>query len=678
MPIGKTAICAALLIAAGAALRLWGLGDTHPGIFVDEASSLYDAWALLHFGIDRNGHSWPVHFVAYGGGEQHILQPYLALPFIWAAGLDEVAFRLPVAISGAASLLLIWKIARNADSGRFALIALLFLALSTWHIMSVRWAVDTNMLPFVVLLSVYFLSRRDRNRFGVQAAAAATIALSVYAYATAWPFAPMFLAAAFAWLALNGVLTRRRFFALSAVALAVAAPMIAFLIVNRFDLDTIRILGATIPRYPGPARYEALALPFAGNWERIPSNIVNMSRLLMGYYDGNLAHALPGWGALPRFFIIAAIGGLGVALHRAIVRKDFGVHLLVALWFVLALAVAAVVEVNIRRMNLVWMPALYLAALGLSALRIPRAALCAAVAAFIALGGVFAYQYFRGYAALAADYYFPAGLKAAIDRAAASAGENETIYVSSRINQPYLHALVRTGAFPHRYLETRVVENPGAGFERVIAFGRFVFVSPFTDPDDFFYWEPDYEYLRIAGIDINAINHYILSVPQEAADDADDADEAAVANMLAADGFIVERHGAFAYAYRQDGAPGGAGAMRPDAPLVQGEPAARAEFDLHIQDGELVYYKQPCIPQDTRHGFFLHVFPESADSLPEARRRHGFDNLDFRFMHRGALYGHRCMARVALPDYAIAAIETGQIKPAWDGWNKLWTAELKF
>ena len=35
-------------------------GSIPPGIFVDEASSGYDAYALLHYGIDRNGFHNPV------------------------------------------------------------------------------------------------------------------------------------------------------------------------------------------------------------------------------------------------------------------------------------------------------------------------------------------------------------------------------------------------------------------------------------------------------------------------------------------------------------------------------------------------------------------------------------------------------------------------------------------
>ena len=672
IPSSKTAICAALLIAVGAALRLWAIGELPPGVNQDEASGLYDAWALLHYGIDRNGDSWPVHFVAWGSG-LNALYPYMAMPFIWIGGMDIVAYRLPMAISGIVSLWLMWRAAHNAAGPKFALIALLFLALNPWHIITNRWALESSVTPFCVLLSAYFLSRHDRHRFGVQALAVAALSLSVYAYGSAYVFAPAFLAAALAWLALNGALTPRRAIALSAIAAAVAAPMMAFLIVNLFDLDTIRVLGATIPRYPATARYEDAALLFNLSWERLFNNLRHLADLTLASPDPLFPYNLEALGA-PGYVTIIVAAGLGVVLHRAIARRDFGVHLLVAAWFVLALAVAAFASgVSARLLNSAWPLAIYLGAWGLASALRPRAALYAGAAAFIAISAMFISSYFREYEDRAA-HNFNKGLDAAISSAIESAGENELIYISQRINQPYIHALYAADASPHRYLETRVTDYPNAHFQGILAFDRFVFLSPFERGGA--RREHLYQHLRTAGVNIDGIERYIFNLSEY--------DE--IADAIDAERFIVERHGVFAHVYPKGGGIGGAGAIRLDAPLVQGEPAARAEFDLHLKDGELIYFKQPCDPYDTRKRFFLHIVPKNANDLMDEARRRGFDNLDFRFEEHGGLYGRQCLASVPLPEYGIAAIETGQTELTRDwparfwrkSWKKLWQAELKF
>ncbi len=74
--------------------------------------------------------------------------------------------------------------------------------------------------------------------------------------------------------------------------------------------------------------------------------------------------------------------------------------------------------------------------------------------------------------------------------------------------------------------------------------------------------------------------------------------------------------------------------------------------------------------------FFLHLRPVDINDLPSYRQEHGFDNLDFSFEQHGLLSGGRCLARVALPEYAIAAIRTGQYVPVADGSNQLWDGEI--
>ncbi len=107
---------------------------------------------------------------------------------------------------------------------------------------------------------------------------------------------------------------------------------------------------------------------------------------------------------------------------------------------------------------------------------------------------------------------------------------------------------------------------------------------------------------------------------------------------------------------------------------VSGEPLARSAFDVYMADGALVYAKEPCEQGDTAAKFFLHVFPERANDLPDARRGNGFDNLDFEFFLRGALFDGRCAARVPLPDYPVASIRTGQYA---GGVGEIWSAEFE-
>lgn len=104
-----------------------------------------------------------------------------------------------------------------------------------------------------------------------------------------------------------------------------------------------------------------------------------------------------------------------------------------------------------------------------------------------------------------------------------------------------------------------------------------------------------------------------------------------------------------------------------------GPVAISARFNVHIGQNALTYIKDSCTEADTAEKFFLHVTPKSENDLPAHRRRYGFNNLDFQFDSRGFRFADRCAARIALPEYPIAHIKTGQFAT---GKGRIWAGEI--
>ena len=107
-------------------------------------------------------------------------------------------------------------------------------------------------------------------------------------------------------------------------------------------------------------------------------------------------------------------------------------------------------------------------------------------------------------------------------------------------------------------------------------------------------------------------------------------------------------------------------------PAARTQPLVRRVFDVYLIDGALVYAKESCDWSDTEARFFLHLEPERVEDLPEGRRAHGFDNLDFTFFGSGGYFDGKCAARVPLPEYSIASVRTGQFGSA----GEIWRAEF--
>ena len=110
---------------------------------------------------------------------------------------------------------------------------------------------------------------------------------------------------------------------------------------------------------------------------------------------------------------------------------------------------------------------------------------------------------------------------------------------------------------------------------------------------------------------------------------------------------------------------------------VIGGEAARlssgADFEVYVHQDTLIYFKHPCAAADTRARFFLHIFPVDAADLPAASKGRGFENLDFDFERRGALFEKNCVALTPLPRYESERIRTGQYVI---GGGALWEANV--
>ena len=109
------------------------------------------------------------------------------------------------------------------------------------------------------------------------------------------------------------------------------------------------------------------------------------------------------------------------------------------------------------------------------------------------------------------------------------------------------------------------------------------------------------------------------------------------------------------------------------AALSASQPDTREFFDLYWQDNRLIYLRETCAAADTAAGFFLHILPADVADLPPERQAAGFANRDFAFDRRGGHFDGKCLAAIALPNYSVKEIRTGQYVP---GQGEVWAVEL--
>ena len=462
---------AALLLVLGALLRLWALGALPFGLNQDEASAGYEAFALLNSGMDRCGMRWPVLFIAWGSG-QNVLMSYLALPFVALFGLNEWAIRLPNAVSGCLTLLVFWRLARRAGGVRFGLLALGLLVVNPWHIMMSRWALESNQLPLALLTGVW-CTVLAREKPWALLGAAASFGLALYAYGTAFFFLPVYLICAVVWLRRD--LRPAPFCAALALFALLAFPIALCQMRNALGLPETRLLGLTLPRLT-EGRQAATSVFGGGGFPRSAvENLRGFLRILLRGGDGLPWNAMPFWRGGLLYFFGLPTAVLGI-FRSVLDRRNRCAEAPMRFALLSALLCACLIQCNVNRINMIWLPLIYFSALGcewLGALLrrwslIPLAGILACFFVFLA-----SYA-----AALGGDgnvNYFP-GLGGAI-RAAEATGA-ETVYITDKVNQPYIFALFYTQTPPETFARSAVYRNPEGAFRQVERFEGFEFRDP--------------------------------------------------------------------------------------------------------------------------------------------------------------------------------------------------------
>ena len=461
-------IAAGLLLALGVLLRLCALRALPYGLNQDEASAGYETFALLRAGMDRCGMRWPVLFIAWGSG-QNVLMSYLALPFVALFGLNEWTLRLPNAISGCLTLFVFWRLARRTGGVRFGLIALGLLVVNPWHIMMSRWALESNQLPFFLLTGVW-CTVLAREKPWALLGAAVSFGLALYAYGTAFFFLPVYLICALLWL------RREMHWAVFGVSLAVfallALPIALCQARNALGLPETHLLGLTLPKLTEGRQAATSVFGGGGGARNALANFKGFLEILRRGGDGLPWNAVPFWrgGVFYCFGLPTAVAGIfRSVLDRAHRESEAPMRF----WLLSALLCAFLIQCNVNRINMIWLPLIYYSALG-----------CDWIAgllrrwSLIPLAGVLAcfFLFLSAYAAALGGEgnvnYFP-GLGSTIEAAEATGAE--TVYITNKVNQPYIFALFYTQTPPEDFADSVVYRNPEGAFRQVDRFAGFEF-----------------------------------------------------------------------------------------------------------------------------------------------------------------------------------------------------------
>lgn len=496
------------LFAIGALVRLLYAGAIPAGFNQDEASIGYDAYAILHYGIDRNGIQLPIHLIAWGSG-QNALYAYLSMPLIWLLGLNELSVRAVNIVFGLVGMIAFYFIAKQLFKHKAAAGTAMFLiAICPWHIMMSRWALESNLFPTLVLLAVWFLfkSLEQPKWFTLFAI---TITLSLYAYGTAYFFVPVFVLGVLILLIAQRKIKLRTLLWNIGIMVVLGLPILLFIVINRLGKGTIETWLFSIPKLTVP-RVEQVSSVFQGD---VLQNAVQhfdlLLQVLLSQEDGLLWNAIPPYG----YMYPLALPLMLVGLYAVCVRIGSGLRTeqgIIAIWGITALLMSLITDININRINIIFFPLVLLTLAGLIWLKGQlKYVFSVALAAFAVFFVLFCGNYFVEYPKKAGPMFYESFGEAV---QYASDQTEGTIYVTNNVNMPYIYVLFYERIDPHLFLDTVVYSNPGAPFQFVSSFGRYQFGLPAAfEPSDnavYILSEGDQPPSDLSGYEVREFKHY--------------------------------------------------------------------------------------------------------------------------------------------------------------------------
>ncbi len=426
----KAQIIALVVIGiAAVAVRVWQFGSVPGGFNQDGAMAAVDALALADHGTDRFGMPLPVHFTAWGYGQMSVLMSYLMVPFIKLFGLSEITARSSMLIVSLAGLVVLYLLCKDVFGRLPALIILAVTAVNPWHIMQSRWALDCNMLPHFLLLSVYFLHLGRKKKAWLYIAMV-FFGLTMYTYGIAFYAVPMMLIILCVYLLAKKIIKAWEAGLCVLVYAAVAWPIFAVMIINYFKLHTIHFLGFTIPFFPDSVRSGDLVIFSSDVFGQLWANIVSFVNVIILQKPGLPWNAIPAFGPMYLFALPLILLGVVWLVKTRRDEKTVG-RIAIVVWLVVSVLSALMINgININRINIIFYPLCILCGLGVwyltTAIR-AKAVLPVAALIFALAFSAFSVSYFGAHnKVLSANFY--SGFGQAL--AAAEEEDANTIYVT--------------------------------------------------------------------------------------------------------------------------------------------------------------------------------------------------------------------------------------------------------
>lgn len=427
-------------------LLLYELGDIPNGIHVDEAGSFYDAMSMMFFGVDRYLYHNPVYLINFGGG-QSVLYVYLASFFFRIFGISLWSFRLVSVVVSLIAYFCYFKMVGVYKGKKFKILFLFIFTILPFYIMKARWGLDCYLLNPMFIISLYFyILAINRENNLLYLLAGILFGVTFYAYVIGYLIIPLFLVISVIYL-----IKTKKIKVSNIVFMFVPVVVLGIFLLIRVFVDYGIIENEIVTNF--------ISFPKLWFFRGEEISFLNIKDIVDNFksifiYDGLVYNSILGFGPVYWISIPFIVFGFIIMVNRIKnKRADLLDVLMVMLFLVVFLVSMCIKDVNINKVNAIYISFLYFIVVFLEWLSKYRGIFVVVLVGYCFSFISFVGYYFNDYSVEYREkpFFETSSLMEALDYSEAIRKEDYVIYVL--VNQGYIYTLLNYNISPYEFME---------------------------------------------------------------------------------------------------------------------------------------------------------------------------------------------------------------------------------
>lgn len=356
-----------IVITIGIIIRIYKFPLALQEMNCDEIMTAVNAISIADKGKEIGGISFPVYLQGWGG--QSVVLLYLMALIIKIIGSSLFAVRLPLLIISIISLFVFYDLLKKmSKSKNIALIGLILVSISPWHILQSIWALDCNMFPHFLLFAIdLFYTGITKNKNVLLYFSMAFFAICLYCYGVSIYFIPLFLLLMAIYLLNTKRITVRQVVISIVIFIIIAIPIITMFALNVLKIEnSIEIGNITIPYYENLSRTKDMVFFTPNVFEQLLKNITSTFKVIVIQNDGMEWNASKLFGTTYHITVLFSIIGFARCIRNIKKDKKCLTSFMLITWLCISILTGFVInQANINRLNSIWYVQLILGTIGM-------------------------------------------------------------------------------------------------------------------------------------------------------------------------------------------------------------------------------------------------------------------------------------------------------------------------